>query len=116
MKTTFKKVSLFFLVLVIASIGELNAIEVKNQMDISEAKVICLNRYRDGTKHEAKIDIFSFYKEFKTKDSWIFKMNGKIKNIYGAWQKVIGHCEVPFEGKFEGPYNQQNIRYFEYIF
>ncbi len=82
---------------------------------VADALVLCRSFYRENARYGAKIGFFSSYKLFKTKDSWVFKLDGKLQNMFGAWQKVIGHCEVPFELKFKDPFDSRNIETFEYI-
>lgn len=88
---------------------------IRSQIDKIEAIVICRNVYREFAKYDAKVGFRDPYKVFKTKNSWVIKLEGRLQNVFGAWHKICAHCEIPFERTFkEYPYDSRNREVFEY--
>lgn len=80
----------------------------------SEALITCQTLYEQSARYDSKIGIFSPYKRFKTSTSWVLKIEGKLQNGFGAWQKMTAHCEVPFERLYP-VYDTRNIKVFEFL-
>lgn len=79
-----------------------------------EALFLCQETFKALAKYDAKIGMLDPYTVFKTEDGWILKIEGKMQNGFGAWLKVVAHCEVPFETEY-GVFDMRSVSKFEYI-
>lgn len=93
-----------------------DAVAVKSEREIMrpEALFVCQATYDAMAKYDAKIGILSPYTVFETNDGWVFKIEGKLQNGFGAWLKVLAHCEVPYKTDYEYG-DLRNVAKFEFL-